>query len=226
MESEKKFNIYVGYDWNQDVAFNVCKESILKYSSIATNVHRINCNTVNGYKREADPLASTPFTYARFYVPFLNNFKGVSLFCDGDFLFLEDIKGLFEKFNPTYAVQVVKHDYTPTNAIKMNDKIQTIYPRKNWSSLILWNNEHPKNKQLNLELLNKSTGSFLHQFKWLEDNEIGSISHEWNWLVGWYQENETQKPKALHFTEGGPWLKPAENKYDQLWLDFKELTNF
>ena len=220
----KDYNIYIGYDWEQDVAYEMCKRSIEQFSSVETTIHKINCNTVPGYSREFDPLSSTPFTYARFYVPVINNFKGFSLFCDGDFLFLEDVKNLFDVFDPKYAIQVVKHDYAPTNTIKMNNKIQTVYPKKNWSSLILWNNEHPKNKQLTLELLNKETGRFLHQFKWLEDNEIGSISLEWNWLVGWYHENEFQKPKALHFTEGGPWLKPAENMYDEAWLEFKKST--
>ena len=213
-----KPNIYVGYDESQDIAFEVCKYSIHNKCKDDIQVHKINCNTITGYNREADPLASTPFTYARFYIPQINNYKGVSIFCDGDFLFLDDVNVLFKLYNSKYAVQVVKHDYNPTNTIKMNDKIQTIYPRKNWSSLIIWNNEHPKNKQLNLDLLNCSTGSFLHQFKWLDDEEIGDISYEWNWLVGWYNESKNYKPKALHFTEGGPWLKPADCSYDYLWI--------
>lgn len=215
-------NVYVGYDDEQDIAYRVCKYSIhqnSKDSNIA--VEKINSNTVKGYDRKHDPLASTPFTYARFYVPYINNYQGFSIFCDGDFLFLADINELIELFDPKYAVQVVKHDYNPTYAIKMNNKIQTTYPRKNWSSLILWNNSHPKNKQLTLELLNRETGSFLHQFKWLEDNEIGEINYAWNWLVGWYKETSTTKPKALHFTEGGPWLKSTETEYDNLWIRYK-----
>lgn len=223
--SAENFNVFVGYDEKQNIAFEVCKKSILAHSSVDVEINKINCNTVSGYQRVLDPLASTPFTYARFYVPLINNYKGCSIFCDGDFLFLDDIKKLIQLYDPSYAVQVVKHDYQPTKSIKMNNKIQTMYPRKNWSSLILWNNSHPKHKQLTLELLNSSTGSFLHQFKWLEDDEVGNISYEWNWLVGWYEEMITLQPRALHFTEGGPWLKSVENKYDDIWVDYKSRFN-
>jgi lipopolysaccharide biosynthesis glycosyltransferase len=220
-----KNKIYIGYDESQDIAYNVCDFSIRKHSSIDIDINKINNKTIDGYDRENDPLASTPFTYARFYIPFINDYKGFSIFCDGDFLFIDDVKKLINLFDPNYAVQVVKHDYTPSNTIKMNNKVQTIYPRKNWSSLILWNNEHPKNKQLDLELLNKSTGSFLHQFKWLDNKEIGEIPYEWNWLVGWYNETQYNKPRALHFTEGGPWLKKHDNTYDDLWISYKEKYN-
>jgi lipopolysaccharide biosynthesis glycosyltransferase len=215
-------NIYVGYDESQDMAYNVCAFSIKENTNFDVNIHKINDKTICGYNREHDPLSSTPFTYARFYVPFINDYKGFSIFCDGDFLFLDDIGKLINLFDSKYAVQVVKHDYNPSNATKMNNKIQTMYPRKNWSSLILWNNEHPKNKQLNLDLLNKSTGSFLHRFTWLDDSDIGEISYDWNWLVGWYNETEKNKPKALHFTEGGPWLEDIKTEYDFLWNSYKE----
>jgi len=217
-------NIYVGYDPSQDIAYKVCEQSIYKHSSDSVYVKKINSNTIAGYEREYDPLASTPFTYARFYIPYINNYQGASIFCDGDFLFLEDIQNLWNLFDSKYAVQVVKHDYAPSSTIKMNNKIQTSYPKKNWSSLIIWNNEHPKNKQLDLNVLNCASGSFLHQFKWLDENEIGEIPYAWNWLVGWYKEtNQHLSPKALHFTEGGPWLKDPENDYDLVWLKYKFL---
>lgn len=221
-----EINVYVGYDPSQEIAFDVCKHSICRYGMNPALVHKINANTVKGYEREFDPLASTPFTYARFYVPYLNNFKGVSIFCDGDFLFLDNIDLLSELYDSNYAVQVVKHNYSPISSSKMNGKVQTNYPKKNWSSLILWNNSHPKNAQLTLDLLNSASGSFLHQFKWLNEEEIGEISHEWNWLVGWYKETSNIKPKALHFTEGGPWLQPSNCEYDELWIDYKNQFNF
>lgn len=216
-------NIHVGYDDAQDIAYEICKYSIIKNAHRKDiSISKINCDTVVGYDRSYDPLASTPFTYARFYIPFINQYKGFSIFCDGDFLFLDDIQNLIDQFDPQYAVQVVKHDYTPSNTVKMNDKPQSVYPRKNWSSLILWNNEHPKNKTLDLNLLNGATGSFLHQFQWLDDGDIGEISYDWNWLVGWYNETPKMSPKALHFTEGGPWLKPIEDKYDCIWESYKK----
>lgn len=217
-------NIYIGYDHTQNVAYETCKYSIIKNTNIDNLIiNKIDCSTVDGYDRPSDPLASTPFTYARFYVPYINKYKGFSIFCDGDFLFLDDVAKLINLFDPNYAVQVVKHDYSPSNTIKMDNKIQSLYPRKNWSSLIIWNNEHPKNKILDLKLLNDATGSFLHQFKWLDDSDIGEISHEWNWLVGWYRETDISTPKALHFTEGGPWLEQYKNcEYSDAWLEYRD----
>jgi len=219
-------NIHVGYDPEQSIAYDVCKYSIVKHSSNNDiSIYPINGDTIKGYDRPNDPLASTPFTYARFYVPLINDYKGFSIFCDGDFLFLEDIQKLIDQFNPQYAVQVVKHDYKPENTLKMNDKVQSFYPRKNWSSLILWNNEHPKNKVLDFNLLNSSSGSFLHRFQWLDDSDIGEISYDWNWLVGWYNKTPERYPKALHFTEGGPWLvngiKP-DSEYDSVWCKYRD----
>lgn len=220
----KAVDIYVGYDPNQDIAYKVCERSIYMHNTGSISVKKINSDTITGYERKYDPLASTPFTYARFYIPYINDYQGASIFCDGDFLFLDNVQNLWNLFDSRYAVQVVKHDYTPTSTIKMDNKIQTIYPKKNWSSLIIWNNEHPKNKQLNLNVLNNASGSFLHQFQWLEESEIGELSHEWNWLVGWYKEtNQFLSPKALHFTEGGPWLKHSNDSYDRVWLDYKSL---
>ena len=128
------------------------------------------------------------------------------MFCDCDFIFLNDVEELFNNIDDRYAVMCVKHDYTPTSLIKMDGATQHIYPRKNWSSLVLWNCAHPSNRQIDPDLVNTQTGQYLHRFNWLNDEEIGSIPLEWNWLVGWYKEPEDGKPKALHFTEGGPWF--------------------
>jgi hypothetical protein len=124
--------------------------------------------------------------------------------------------------NPDHAVSVVKHNYVPTSSTKMGGKIQELYPKKNWSSLILWNNEHPKNTILTPEYINSVEPSTLHQFKWLEDNEIGEIPLQWNWLSGWYKEPEDGTPKAIHYTEGGPWMSSCENvPYAGIWMDEK-----
>jgi hypothetical protein len=105
----------------------------------------------------------------------------------------------------------VKHNYKPLNKTKMDGKVQLHYPRKNWSSLILWNCGHPANRRLNLNMVNSESGKFLHRFGWLKNNLIGTINKDWNWLVGWYKEPRDGVPKALHFTEGGPWFKNYKN---------------
>jgi lipopolysaccharide biosynthesis glycosyltransferase len=143
------------------------------------------------------------------------------LFIDCDFLYKENIEKLFQLTDPRYAVMCAKHDYTPKEGTKMDGQQQYQYPRKNWSSMMLFNCEHPSNKELTKELVNDPDvdGKFLHRFSWLKDQEIGSIPYQWNWLVGWYNEPEDGRPKALHYTEGGPWFKEYERcEYAVDWL--------
>ena len=202
-------NIYVGYDSKEDIAYRVCKYSILKRSRSDIKITSLKLYELvakNLYKRDIDPLASTEFTYSRFLVPALNNYNGWAIFCDCDFIFFEDISNILLDIDQSKAVYCVQHDYTPKEKHKMDGQKQTIYPRKNWSSFILFNCSHPSNKKLSVDLVNSETGSFLHQFKWLEDNEIGRLDERWNWLEGWTSNHNNKKPFAVHYTRGGPWF--------------------
>ena len=204
-------NIYVGYDSREDLAYQVCEFSIKKQSPSA-NVHPLVFKELiekNIYTRDEDKLGSTEFTFSRFLVPILNKYEGWALFCDCDVLFLNPLEDLFSLADDKYAIMCVQHDYSPKEGLKMDGKVQSLYPRKNWSSVVLWNCAHPSNRKITLDLVNHpdTTGKFLHRFSWLNDDEIGSISHEWNWLVDWYHEPQDGKPKAIHYTEGGPWFK-------------------
>tara|TARA_R110002096_G_scaffold159194_1_gene324920 strand:- start:171 stop:503 length:333 start_codon:yes stop_codon:yes gene_type:complete len=106
----------------------------------------------------------------------------------------------------------------------MDGQLQLPYPRKNWSSFILWNCEHPKNKLLDLETVNNQAGQWLHRFSWLDDEDIGELSLEWNWLVGHYTAPADGEPKVLHYTEGGPWFENMRDcEYDHIWK--KEVIN-
>lgn len=215
------FKIFIGYDSREDFAYQVCKNSILSHISSSEVVEIIPLKLQelrqNGfYWRDEDKLSSTEFTFSRFLVPSLSNYEGVSLFIDCDTLFLEDPLKLFDLFNPEYAIQVVKHDYKPLSKFKMDGRVQTQYPRKNWSSVILWNNKHLYNKQLTVNYVNKESGAHLHRFNWIPDNYIGELPYEWNWLTDWYSEGD---PKLLHFTEGGPWFENYRDcKYSNLWV--------
>jgi len=203
------FNVYIGYDSKEDIAYRVCKYSILKRSGSNVKITSLKLHELvakNLYKRDIDPLASTEFTYSRFLVPALNNYNGWAIFCDCDFIFFEDISNILTDIDQSKAVYCVQHDYTPKEKHKMDGQKQTIYPRKNWSSFILFNCAHPSNKKLSVDLVNSETGSFLHQFKWLEDNEIGSLDERWNWLEGWTSNHNDKKPYAVHYTRGGPWF--------------------
>lgn len=217
-------NVYIGYDTREDVAYQVSKYSILSKSD-GINVHPLKLSDLKKdklYWRDEDKLGSTEFTFSRFLVPELNEFKGWAMFCDCDLLFLKDLNQLFDLADDQYAVMCVQHDYTPKEGTKMDGQVQTIYPRKNWSSVVLWNCGHPSNQQINKDLVNdpETTGKYLHRFSWLKDDEIGSIPHTWNWLVGWYTEPGDGTPNGIHYTEGGPWFENYRFcDYHQLWKD-------
>jgi len=216
------YNVFIGYDTREDIAYQVCQYQINKVTPKA-KVHPLILSDLKDkklYWRDEDKLGSTEFTFSRFLIPELMSFNGWALFCDCDILFLENIENLFSLANDDYAVMCVQHDYTPKEGTKMDGKEQTIYPRKNWSSLVLWNCSHPSNKSVTKEFVNdpNTSGKILHRFSWLKDSEIGSINHSWNWLAGWYQEPDDGVPSAIHYTEGGPWFKNYRNcEYSEHW---------
>ena len=156
--------IYVGWDSREDIAYQVCEHSITRRDPSA-EVIALKQNDMRAqgiYTREKDKLASTEFTFTRFFVPYLNDFKGWAVFCDCDFLWKIPSHMLIKYMDPSKAVVCVQHDYTPKETTKMDGQVQTVYPRKNWSSMVLWNCEHPKNKILTPEFLNQQTPKFLH----------------------------------------------------------------
>ena len=219
-------NLYIGYDTKEKIASDVCEYSVKKNSSINLTVDLLIKKNLEEKKllyRKDDKLSSTEFTFSRFLVPFLNEYKGWAIFCDCDFLWTGDIKRLLDKKDEKYAVMCVQHDYNPKSEIKMDGRQQLMYPRKNWSSMVLWNCSHPANKKIDINMVNNETGKFLHRFGWLEDKLIGNLDYKWNWLVGWYEETSNNKPEAIHFTEGGPWFENYKNcEYSKIWNQYKE----
>lgn len=212
MEDTNAFKIFIGWDSREDIAYQVAKKSIEDRASIPVEIIPLKQRELRKselYTRPKDKLASTEFTFTRYLVPHLADYKGWALFIDCDFLFLDDVAKLVEQIDNKYAIMCAKHSYTPMPGRKMDGQLQTVYPRKNWSSMMLINCEHPENvKNLTVESVNDESfnGAYFHRFSWLEDTEIGEVSHEWNWLVGWYDESCDGSPKALHYTEGGPWF--------------------
>ena len=223
------YNIYIGFDTREKIASDICEFSLRENSNLDLKINYLKKNELikkGIYTREVDKLSSTEFTFTRFLVPYLSNYKGWAVFCDCDFLWLEDVKQVFDLANNKFALMCVHHDYYPKSKSKMDGQAQLHYPRKNWSSMILWNCSHPSNKKLTPELVNTQTGKFLHRFAWLEDKEIGAIDHHWNWLVNWYKEPRDGKPKAIHYTEGGPWFKEVkESDYFDLWISYANEVN-
>ena len=219
--------VYVGWDSREDIAYQVCKQSILDHASVPVKVIPLKQDDLRKkgiYTRSVDQLASTEFTFTRFLVPYLAGYTGWALFIDCDFVFLDDVKKIFDQADDKYAIMCAQHDYTPKEGTKMDGQVQHVYPRKNWSSMMLINCGSYTNGVLTKDLINNETktGAYFHRFSWVPDAEVGELSHEWNWLVGWYKEPKDGKPKALHYTEGGPWFKEYENcEYALEWYKAK-----
>jgi lipopolysaccharide biosynthesis glycosyltransferase len=216
------FPVYVGFDPRESIAYDVCRHSILSRTRAPVTVAPLVQKDLRErklYSRTGDPLASTEFTYTRFLVPALSHYSGWALYCDCDFLWLADIAALMALADERYAAMCVHHDHRPTEAMKMDGRVQTLYPRKNWSSLILWNCAHPSNAALTPEVVNRETGSFLHRFSWLKDEEIGALPETWNWLEGWSAKPAGGPPNVVHYTRGGPWFDEWKGvDFADLWL--------
>jgi hypothetical protein len=201
--------IFIGYDSNVQNIFHVLSSSIIRHSSIPVTIIPLKLNTFKEfYNRKIDAQSSTEFSFSRFLVPYLSNYEGMSIFMDNDMIVTRDIKELADLYNPQYAVQVVKHDYTPKDKIKFLGKEQFNYHRKNWSSVIIFNNT--KCKILTPEVVEQQTGAYLHRFQWLDDNLVGTLPLEWNFLVDEY-EKPKHLPALLHYTVGGPYFKDYQN---------------
>jgi lipopolysaccharide biosynthesis glycosyltransferase len=224
-----KLRIYTGFDSSNDgqmLASNVCNRSLLKnttYDIEIITLVKSDLEKQGLFYRNYDASASTEFTYTRFLVPYLNNYEGYAIFCDSDFLWCCDVSELLQYIDQTKAVSCVKHNHVPTDRIKMNNQLQTTYPRKNWSSLMIFNCNHPSTKQLTIKTVNEQSPAWLHRMSWANDHEIGDIPKTYNYLVGYY--HDTTKPKVLHYTDGGPWfyvckeLMLSEPYFAKLWTN-------
>jgi hypothetical protein len=214
--------IYVGWDSREPEAFDVCRASLERHSNATLHITPIIQDDLRErglYHRDVDPLASTEFTYTRFLVPYLAGYEGWALFCDCDFLWTRDVAEIFAKADEKYAVMCVQHDYRPRETVKMDGQTQSVYPRKNWSSLMLLNCSHPATRKLNVETANTQSGAYLHRFQWVDDAEIGGLDPTWNWLEGWDSPDPERAPGAIHFTRGGPWFENWRHvDYADLWL--------
>lgn len=212
-------NVFIGYDTKEKVAFNVLSYSIIKNSTKPISVTPIYLDNIkDDFVRERSHLSSTEFSFSRFIIPHLMNYQGWALFMDCDMLMVDDIAKLWRLRDDKYAVQVCKHDYTPKNQTKFLNQVQTVYPKKNWSSFMLMNCK--KCHTLTPDYVNQASGLELHQFKWLEsENLIGDIPLEWNWLADEYEYKD--EVYNIHYTEGGPYFADYKNcDYSDLWFKY------
>lgn len=177
--------IFIGYDTRETVAWHVAAHSIIRRTRMPVSITPIGNSTLpkSIWWRERGSYDSTEFSNARFLVPHLCDYRGLAVFVDCDVLWLTDISALIESIDPRAAVSVVKHNYVPDHSRKFLDQPQTRYRRKNWSSLMVFNCDHPSTRNLTVDYVNKAAGLDLHGFAWCIDEDIGSLPESWNHLV-------------------------------------------
>lgn len=217
--------VFIGFDPVESVAWHTLAHSILSRSSRPVALIPVNlANLGSIFHRPRDPKQSNEFSFTRFLVPHLSDFEGHALFLDCDMLLRTDIAEVFGALDeqPDRAVYVVKHDYEPRDDIKYLNTVQYKYPRKNWSSVVLWNCAHPANRRVTAEFVNSASAMDLHRFAWLDDSQIGELNVRWNWLVGEYAE-PPQDVKNVHWTVGGPYFQEYCNAdFAQEWFAERE----
>lgn len=224
---------YLGWDEREADAYRVARSSLLSRASVPVEIIGINHKRLEKsgvfyrpmekrgnvlWDFASDAPMSTEFANARFMVPILAQ-SGWVAFLDCDVLVLDDIKNLFDLADSRYAVMCVQHVSNVCNvSTKMDGQPQLPYQRKNWSSVMLINCDHPANDRLTVNMVESMPGRDLHRFVWLDDSEIGALPAEWNWLVG--VQTKPDNPKIAHYTLGGPWIPGWVNtEHDQLWLE-------
>ncbi len=230
--SKPPLDVYIGYDPSASTAAPlVCAASLMNHASIPLRIEyldlawlrRIGLYTRTFYEQagqrydtiDGRPF-STEFSFSRFLVPMLQS-DGWALFMDQDFLWRGDIAGILEELDPSKAAYCVQHDYRPADSVKMDGQLQQQYPRKNWSSLVLWNCSHPANQRLSVHDVNTRPGEWLHGMRWLADDEIGALPERWNWLDGHSPEMDAV---GVHMTRGTPDMHGWDaTAYAGEWLD-------
>ncbi|MEZ5870628.1 MAG: glycosyltransferase [Nitratireductor sp.] len=193
--------VFIGFDTREATAYHVCSNSIIRQSSDVVSITPLHLGNLKTYE-EKHSDGSNHFIYTRFLIPHLMEYKGWALFIDGDMILRDDIAKLWALRDDSKAVMCVHHDYKTKTQSKYLGSVNQDYPRKNWSSVVLWNCEHPANRVVTPEFVANGTGATLHRFTWLDDNLIGELPIEWNWLPDEFGEN--QDAKLLHFTLGTP----------------------
>jgi lipopolysaccharide biosynthesis glycosyltransferase len=203
--------IFIGYDRREDIAYRVLKYSLERRSSEPLDIRPLILEELD-FPRPIDPLQSTEFTYTRFLAPYLCGFQGLAIFMDCDMLAMGDITEIFKLDMTPYALRVYKHEYTPTSTIKMDGKVQTQFPRKNWSSFMLMN--CARLTAWTKEAVLTQPARWLHRFEPIPDEQIGDVPEGWNVL-----DRYDAHTRLLHYTEGGPWFENYKaHPYGDVWL--------
>lgn len=193
--------IFIGYDPREAVAYHVCTNSIIRHASQPVAITPLALSNLHSYT-ETHTDGSNQFIYSRFLLPHLMGYQGWAIFMDGDMLLRADIAELWAMRDDSKAVMCVHHDYKTRATSKYLGSQNADYPRKNWSSVVLWNCAHPANRMVTPQFVEQSSGAQLHRFTWLADTLIGALPKAWNWLPDELGPNPDAK--LLHWTLGTP----------------------
>jgi lipopolysaccharide biosynthesis glycosyltransferase len=226
VQPNELLRVFIGYDSKESAAYHVLASSILRRATVPVAIIPLTRQSVSGvYLRERGPTEATEFSMTRFLVPYLSGYQGRSIFMDCDMVCRVDIGDLVRELDaqPDKAVWCCQHDYVPKWLTKFNGNEQTKYPRKNWSSFMVFDNA--KCRALTPEYVNTATGLQLHRMLWTSDDRIGSLPLAWNWLVGEYEPNDAAK--ILHYTLGTPCFSDyaACDQADVWWQEFAAMTS-
>ncbi len=223
--------IFAGFDPNESAGYHTFCHSVITRASEPVSITPIIKNTFPEWKREGENNGATEFSFSRFLVPYLCGYSGHAIFVDGaDMLCLGDIAELWALRSHRYAVQVVKRPEYHVESNKMWNQQNRLYPRKNWSSVMIMNCNYHHSHNLTPENVATKGGDWLHQFMWTTDNRIGDLPPEWNFLVGHDIQNNPSKllsedAKILHYTNGLPDVHPIDGQADNLWRQERARMN-
>ena len=236
-------SFYIGFDPREVDGYAVARHSLTRRLTVPIPVRPLILPVLRAEGLYTRPTAhmdgrlfdvisdhpmSTEFAISRFLVPHLVKREPQSkplrnrwaLFMDSDVMIRGNLARIFDEADSAYAVMVVKHQFDPGDGVKMDNQVQSSYPRKNWSSVILFNVDHPANRALTLDLINGVPGRDLHAFCWLQDHEIGELRPRWNYLVGHHKPADELDPRIVHFTEGLPLMKGYEySEFSNEWRE-------
>lgn len=188
--------VFVGFDPRQPVAAQVLIHSIYARASKPVSITPLVLSQLPITRR-----GLTDFTYSRFLVPYLCDFKDYAVFMDSDVLCLGDVQemvatGLMEQIvsGEPASVWVVPHGMA--------------FERP---SVMVFNNEECK--ALTPEFVQDSKNP-LFPLEWAK--RVGHLPKEWNHLVGYDPPNPDAK--VIHFTQGIPcWPETEASEFCKEW---------
>jgi hypothetical protein len=202
IRAPETLRIFIGHDPKEPVCFHVCAESIIRHASMPVQITPLALGNFRHFYNEGHRDGSNDFIYTRYLIPYLCDWHGMAVYLDGDMLLRSDICELLALATGTAGVWVVKHDYRTKYPVKYLGARNDDYPRKNWSSVVLWRCGFFPNRVLTPSFVMRQTGAYLHRFAWLKDSQIGELPPEWNHLTMEYEPNP--KAKLYHYTVGAP----------------------